>query len=99
MVIAESTRKLLGNLFELEELGTRDLKGIVAPVGAWVALRPSSAASRFDALHGDGPDGPGWPRGRNLELLLRRPGRGQKTGESQVGVALSGEARHWASRG
>ena len=29
VVIAESTRKLLGNLFELEDLGAQDLKGIV----------------------------------------------------------------------
>ena len=28
MVIAESTRRLIGNLFELEDLGTYDLKGI-----------------------------------------------------------------------
>src|SRR6202043_1263669 len=28
VVIAESTRKLLGNLFELQDLGARDLKGI-----------------------------------------------------------------------
>ena len=41
VVIAESTRKLLGNLFELEDLGTKDLKGIVGPVRAWAALRPS----------------------------------------------------------
>ena len=32
VVIAESTRKLLGNLFELEDLGARDLKGIAGPV-------------------------------------------------------------------
>ena len=32
MVIAESTRKLLGNLFELEDLGAKDLKGIAGPV-------------------------------------------------------------------
>jgi class 3 adenylate cyclase len=30
VVIAESTRKLLGNLFELEDLGARDLKGIAS---------------------------------------------------------------------
>ena len=41
VVIAESTRKLLGNLFELEDLGTKDLKGIAGPVRAWAALRPS----------------------------------------------------------
>ena len=37
VVIAESTRKLLGNLFELEDLGARDLKGIAGPVRAWAA--------------------------------------------------------------
>ena len=40
VVIAESTRKLVGNLFELEDLGAKDLKGISGPVGAWAALRP-----------------------------------------------------------
>ena len=43
VVIAESTRKLLGNLFELQDLGAQDLKGIVGPVRAWAALRPSSS--------------------------------------------------------
>ena len=42
VVIAEDTRKLLGNLFELEDLGAKDLKGIAGPVRAWTALRPSS---------------------------------------------------------
>ena len=32
VVIAESTRKLIGNLFELEDLGATDLKGIAGPV-------------------------------------------------------------------
>jgi hypothetical protein len=27
VVIAESTRKLVGNLFELDDLGAKDLKG------------------------------------------------------------------------
>src|SRR5262245_12297283 len=40
VVIAESTRKLLGNIFELEDLGAKDLKGIAGPVRAWAALRP-----------------------------------------------------------
>jgi class 3 adenylate cyclase len=30
VVIAESTRKLLGNLFELQDLGTKDLNGSLA---------------------------------------------------------------------
>ena len=41
VVIAEGTRRLLGNLFELEDLGAKDLKGIAGPVRAWAALRPS----------------------------------------------------------
>jgi class 3 adenylate cyclase len=36
VVIAESTRKLLGGLFELQDLGARDLKGIAEPVRVWV---------------------------------------------------------------
>src|SRR4029077_9758975 len=51
VVIAGDTRKLLGTLFELEDLGAKDLKGIAGPVRAWVALRPASVESRFDALH------------------------------------------------
>ena len=41
VVIAESTRKLVGNLFELEDLGAKDLKGISGPVRAWAAVRRS----------------------------------------------------------
>ena len=54
VVIAESTRKLVGNLFELEDLGARDLKGIAGPVLAWAALRPlrSKAVSMLSTLAG-----------------------------------------------
>jgi hypothetical protein len=45
VVISESTRKLLGNLFELQDLGAKDLKGIAGPVRAWAALRASSVES------------------------------------------------------
>jgi class 3 adenylate cyclase len=51
VVIAENTRRLVGNLFELEDLGARELKGISEPVRAWAALRPSAVESRFEALH------------------------------------------------
>jgi class 3 adenylate cyclase len=50
VVIAESTRKLLGNLFELQDLGANEVKGIAEPVRAWAALRTSSVESRFEAL-------------------------------------------------
>ena len=95
VVIAESTRKLLGNLFELEDLGARDLKGIAGPVRAWAALRPSGAESRFEALHASGlTELVG--REEELELLLRRWSKA-KTGEGQV-VLLSGEAGIGKSR-
>ena len=88
VIIAESTRRLLGNLFELEDLGTKDLKGIAGPVRVWAALRPSSAAGHFEALHGTTLiDLVG--REEELELLLRRWSKA-KTGEGQV-VLLSGE--------
>src|ERR1700731_1608485 len=41
VVIAESTRKLLGNLFELQDIGAQDLKCISGPMRAWAALRPA----------------------------------------------------------
>src|ERR1700751_2698442 len=88
VVIAESTRKLVGNLFELEDLGAKDLKGIAGPVRAWTALRPASVESRFEALHAGGLTvlvG----RDEELELLLRRWSKA-KTGDGQV-VLLSGE--------
>jgi hypothetical protein len=42
LVIAEGTDALLGNLFELEDLGAKDVKGISEPVGAWAAVRQSN---------------------------------------------------------
>ena len=52
VVVAEGTRRLLGDLFEFVDLGPKDLKGITGPVRAFVALRPSSVESRFEALRG-----------------------------------------------
>ncbi|MBV9910583.1 MAG: AAA family ATPase, partial [Hyphomicrobiales bacterium] len=88
VVISEGTRRLLGHLFELEDLGTRDLKGISAPVQVWAVLRPSSSTSRFEALH---PSGMTALVGREEEYeLLRRRWAKAKEGEGQA-VLLSGE--------
>ena len=88
VVIAEATRKLLGNLFELADLGPKDLKEISGPVPAWSPLRAGSAEGRFEAMHATGvTELVG--REEELELLLRRWSRA-KTGEGQV-VLLSGE--------
>jgi class 3 adenylate cyclase len=95
VVMAESTRKLLGNLFDLQDLGTQDLKGIGRRVRAWAALRPARVESRFEALRAGGlTELVG--REEELELLLRRWSRA-KTGEGQV-VLLSGEAGIGKSR-
>ena len=88
VVIAESTRKLLGNLFELEDLGAMDLKGIAWPVRAWAALRSASVESRFEALHAGGLTAL-VGREEELELLLRRWSKA-KSAEGQV-VLLTGE--------
>ena len=95
VIIADSTRRLIGNLFELQDLGARDLKGIAGPTRAWAALRPSYVASRFEALH---PAEMTALVGREeeSELLLRRWSRA-KIGEGQV-VLISGEAGIGKSR-
>jgi hypothetical protein len=95
VVIAEGTRKLLGNLFEFQDLGANDLKGIAGPVRAFAALRASSAEGRFEALHAGGLTAL-VGRDEELELLLRRWSRA-KNGEGQV-VLLSGEAGIGKSR-
>jgi class 3 adenylate cyclase len=80
VVIAESTRKLVGNLFELEDLGAKDLKGVEGPVRAWAALRPSSVESRFDALHASGlTELVGRVSGARRGRPVQHGGRGQQS--------------------
>jgi class 3 adenylate cyclase/tRNA A37 threonylcarbamoyladenosine biosynthesis protein TsaE len=95
VVIADSTHRLLGDLFELEDLGPQDLKGIAGPARAWAALRQSAVESRFEAMHATGLT-PLVGRDEECELLLRRWYRA-KTREGQV-VLLSGEAGLGKSR-
>ena len=95
VVIADGTRRLLGNLFELEDLGAKELKGISGPIRAFAALRASAVESRFEALHATNLTAL-VGREEELELLLRRWSKA-KTGEGQV-VLLSGEAGIGKSR-
>jgi class 3 adenylate cyclase/tetratricopeptide (TPR) repeat protein len=88
VVIAEDTRRLLGNLFELLDLGPKGLKGIAESVRAWAVLRASSVESRFEALHASDLTAL-VGREEESELLLRRWARA-KIGEGQV-VLISGE--------
>jgi class 3 adenylate cyclase len=87
VVIAESTRKLLGNLFELEDRRPQELKGIEGTVRAFVALRPSMVESRFEALRIAMTPLVG--RDEEMVLLMRRWEQA-KAGEGQI-VLVSGE--------
>ncbi len=88
VVIAEGTRRLLGDLFKLKDLGKKDLKGIRGPVRTWAVQQANSVASRFEALHVTGLSAL-IGREEEFALLLRRWERATK-GEGQV-VLLSGE--------
>jgi predicted ATPase/class 3 adenylate cyclase len=95
VVIAESTRRLIGNLFEVQDLGAKDLKGIPGPVRAWSVLRASSVESRFEALHAANATAL-VGREKEIDLLLQR-WASAKNGDGQA-VVLSGEAGIGKSR-
>ena len=88
IVIASSTRRLVGNSFELADLGEHDVKGISEPVRAWRVMAVSAAASRFEASQGAALT-PLVGREQDIGLLLERWQLAQD-GEGQV-VLLSGE--------
>src|SRR5438067_1771356 len=89
VVIAASTHKLIGGIFECKELGKMNLKGFPAPTAAWHVLAESAIESRFDALHLAAALTPLVGREEDIELLLRRWTQ-TKDGEGQV-VLLTGE--------
>ena len=87
LVIAESTRRQIGALFEVEDLGPQRLAGFAEPQRAWRVLGESGEVSRFEALRSGAAPMVG--RDEELELLLRRWEQA-KTGEGRV-VLVSGE--------
>jgi class 3 adenylate cyclase/predicted ATPase len=94
IIIAESTRSVIGGLFELADLGPQWLKGFAEPQRAWRALSENRALGRFEALRSGTTPLVG--REEEIELLLRRWTRA-KRGEGQV-VLLAGEAGIGKSR-
>ena len=88
IVVAASTRRLLGDLFRLRDLGRHEVKGIAEPVAAWVVEGVSASESRFEAVRAAGlTDLIG--REDEIEFLLQRQRLAWK-GEGQI-VLISGE--------
>jgi class 3 adenylate cyclase/tetratricopeptide (TPR) repeat protein len=87
VVIAAGTRRLTGGLFDYEDLGPVEIKGLAAPATASRVLRESTAESRFEALRVIATPLVG--RDEELALLMRR-WQQAKSGEGSV-VLVSGE--------
>jgi class 3 adenylate cyclase/tetratricopeptide (TPR) repeat protein len=95
VVVSESTRRLLGGTFELEALGPQPIRGLAAPVFAWVVRRENMSVNRFEASLTKAMT-PFVGREQEVALLVER-WRDAKEGEGQV-VLLSGEAGIGKSR-
>ena len=87
LVIAEATRRQVGGLFDLADLGPQALAGFAEPQPAWRVIGESGMLSRFEALRSG--ETPLVGRDEEVELLLRRWEQA-KTGEGRV-VLISGE--------
>jgi class 3 adenylate cyclase/predicted ATPase len=49
VVVAASTRRLVGRIFDLRALGGQKLKGFDEPIEAWAVTRAATVESRFEA--------------------------------------------------
>jgi class 3 adenylate cyclase/predicted ATPase len=95
IVVAASTRRLLGDLFRLRDLGRHEIKGIAEPVAAWAVEGVSASESRFEAVRAAGlTDLIG--RKDELDFLLARQ-RAAWKGQGQI-VLIAGEAGIGKSR-
>ncbi len=86
-VIADGTRRQLGTLFDVEDLGPQPLAGFTEAQRAWRVLGESGVVSRYEALRSGTTPLVG--RDEEIELLLRRWQQAQ-AGEGRV-VLISGE--------
>ena len=95
VIIGPGTRHLVGNVFELEDLGPQALKGFPETVSAWRVIGEGTAESRFEAIHA-GMLAQFVGREHELGLLNERWDLATG-GEGQI-VLLSGEAGIGKSR-
>jgi class 3 adenylate cyclase len=70
LVIAESTRRQIGGLFEIEDLRSQPLAGFAESQRAWRIIGESGVLSRFEALRSEATPLVG--RDEELDLLVRR---------------------------
>lgn len=95
VVVADSTRRLLGDLFTFHDLGHREVKGISEPLAVWAVEGPAASESRFEAVRTARSIG-FVGRKAELEFVLSRQQLALQ-GEGQV-VLISGEAGIGKSR-
>src|SRR3954471_3449146 len=95
VVVAPATRRLLGSLFEIEELEARPIKGLAEPVAGFAILGERAGTRRFEARGGHATL-PMEGRDQELALVLER-WRQIAAGEGQA-VLLVGEAGIGRSR-
>ena len=95
VLVVESTRRLVGDLFDYRDLGAVALKGLAEPVLASQVLSESTVENRFEALRSMTLS-PLVGRDEEVQLLLRRWSQA-KEGEGQI-VLISGEAGIGKSR-
>ncbi|HET6161573.1 MAG TPA: AAA family ATPase [Dongiaceae bacterium] len=88
VVISEQTRRLIGGLFEVQEVAAHTLRGFPELLQAYRVIGEGQAEGRFEALHG-ADLAPLVGRTQELALLLERWERA-KGGEGQA-VLLTGE--------
>ena len=87
LVIGEATRRQIGGLFDLADLGPQALAGFAEPQPAWRVVGESGMLSRFEALRSG--ETPLVGREEEVELLLRR-WQQAKSDEGRVAL-ISGE--------
>ncbi|WP_461328204.1 adenylate/guanylate cyclase domain-containing protein [Bradyrhizobium diazoefficiens] len=95
VVVASSTRRLLGDLFTFRNLGRREVKGISEPIAVWAVEGAPASESRFEAVHAARSIG-FVGRKEEIELTLSRQ-RLAWQGQGQM-VLISGEAGIGKSR-
>jgi AAA ATPase domain/Adenylate and Guanylate cyclase catalytic domain len=83
VVIDASTRRLIGGLFECQDLGNVDLKGLPVAVPAWQAVSENHTVGQFEALRSGATPLVG--RDEEMDLLLRRWAQA-KGGSGRVGL-------------